>query len=57
MKMYTEDLTGQNNSLVRNFSALEKNEKNALPISVVPIEVDVISLDTWMQTQTKLPSL
>ena len=57
MKMYTEDLTGQNNSLVPNFSALERNGKNALPISVVPIEVDVISLDTWMQTQTKLPSL
>ncbi len=57
MQLYTESLTGQNNSLLANFEGLALNEQNSVPAHVRPVEVDVVSLDSYSHAMSVRPRL
>lgn len=56
LPLFVEDLTGQNNSLVANFSGLADNERNAVAARVVATEVEVTSIDAYVAEHRLTPS-
>lgn len=49
VSFYVEDLSGQNNSLIPNFSTLDKNQENAgLKANVKEVTVECIKLDDFV---------
>ena len=49
--LYMENITGQNNSLLRHYDIFEANARKAYATAhTVPIEVDTVSLDAYAAT-------
>ncbi|HKT02031.1 MAG TPA: FkbM family methyltransferase [Rugosimonospora sp.] len=55
LPLFMEDLTGQNNSLVRDFAGLAANERNAVRAHVVEKLVEVVSLDQYAEETGAVP--
>lgn len=47
LTLYVEDLTGQNNSMVRGFAGLEGNQRNAIKANVTEQIVQVTTIDSY----------
>ena len=55
--LWTESLTGQNNSFVPAFEVLKANEQNAVKAQVDPVSVDTITLDAFFEARNVWPRL
>jgi FkbM family methyltransferase len=54
--LYVESLTGQNNSMLRNFEGLRNNERVALKADVHEVVVDVTTMDEFTRSRDVRPT-